>query len=91
MIEKLRAEEDTPYFQAIRADAISMASPNFLGAEDELPPDMHYPLEEPATDLKIALARPEVDELIKDALHRFGNAEKELLQLATDALTALLG
>jgi len=88
MLDAMDKQKDNAHFQAIRAESIAACSPDYHLPED-LAPDMHYPLAEPATDIKKALARPDIDELIKDALFWFGNAEKELSELAEKTLNEL--
>lgn len=88
MLDLLLAQEDNAHFQAIRAASIAACSPDYH-SDSDLAPDMHYPLEEPATDLKKALSRPEIKELVDDALYHFTNSENELYQLAEKALNEL--
>lgn len=88
MLDAMQKQEDNAHFQAIRAQSIATCSPDYHLPED-VAPDMHYPLAEPATNIKEAVGRPEIDELIKDALFWFGNAEQELFELAENTLNEL--
>jgi len=88
MLDKMAKQQDTAYFRAIRADSITACSPEYH-QDSDLAPDMHYPVDEPATDLRKALERPEVKDLIDDALKWFGGAERDLLELAEKSLAEL--
>lgn len=85
MLEMLLNEKDSERFQKLRERAIQSFNPDLQVASD-LPLDAHFPLDEPATELKAALARPYIRDLITDALAHFTNAEKGLLAIAEKAL-----
>ncbi|KAG8920963.1 hypothetical protein FRC01_000513 [Tulasnella sp. 417] len=85
MLEMLQNEKDSERFQKLRERAIQSYSPDFQVASD-LPLDAHFPLDEPATALKAALSRPDIEHLITDALAHFTRAEKGLIVLAEKAL-----
>ncbi|KAG9044984.1 hypothetical protein FS837_007210 [Tulasnella sp. UAMH 9824] len=85
MLDMLSNEKDSERFQKLRERAIQSYSPDFQVASD-LPVDAHFPLDEPATALKAALARPEIAHLITDALRHFTNSENGLIALAEKAL-----
>ncbi|KIO32257.1 hypothetical protein M407DRAFT_241517 [Tulasnella calospora MUT 4182] len=85
MLELLANEKDSERFQKLRERAIQSYSPELQVASD-LPPDAHFPLDEPATALKAALAKPDIEHLITDALAHFTNAENGLIAIADKAL-----
>lgn len=86
MLDKLAETIDTPDTATLREMAKASYETSFEEGES-FPSDAHFPLDEPAEALKAALARPEVDSLIQDALFHFGNAETKLLGLAKEALS----
>lgn len=85
MLDMLSNEKDSERFQKLRERAIQSYSPDFQVASD-LPLDAHFPLDEPATALNAALARPDIAHLITDALRHFTNSENGLIALAEKAL-----
>lgn len=85
MLDMLSNEKDSERFQKLRERAIQSYSPDVQVASD-LPVDAHFPLDEPATALKAALARPDIAHLITDALRHFTNSENGLIALAEKAL-----
>ncbi|KAH7107801.1 aldolase [Auriculariales sp. MPI-PUGE-AT-0066] len=87
MLELMSTTPHSPRLDQIREEAIASYEPTHM-PEDEIPTDMRFPLEEPATALKAAFARPEVSEGMKKALWRFGEFEKSLLALAEQAVLA---
>lgn len=88
MLELMASTPSSPKFAALREKAIASYDASFV-ADDEIPTETKFPLEEPATALKNALARPDVAEGMKNALRRFTEAENELLVLAENALRAV--
>ncbi|KZV88452.1 aldolase [Exidia glandulosa HHB12029] len=88
MLEMMSTTQPNAAYEALRKKAIASYDASFV-AQDEIPTDVKFPLEEPATALKAALARPEVAEGMKNALRRFTEAENECLGIAEKALQAI--
>ncbi|KAG8936811.1 hypothetical protein FRC02_011390 [Tulasnella sp. 418] len=74
-----------PKFIRIHADAIEACSPTYQEADADFS-DVHISLEEPASDLRAALEREYVKQLMDEALFHFKNAEEELLILARKSM-----
>ena len=87
MLDLMTKTPHSPQLDRIREEALASYDISFT-TPDEIPTDVRFPLEEPATALKAAFARPELAEGMKKALERFGQFEKELLALATVAVAA---
>lgn len=90
MLEMLANEKDSERYQKLRERAIQSYNPDFQVASD-LPLDAHFPLEEPATEIKAALGRPDIAHLITDALAHFTKAEEGLFAIAEKALAEVQG
>ncbi|EJD40539.1 aldolase [Auricularia subglabra TFB-10046 SS5] len=88
ILEKMSTTPASEQLTAIRKDAIASYDPSFV-ADDEIPTETRFPLEEPATNLKAALARPDVAEGMKNALKRFTEAEVALVEMAEIALATV--
>ncbi|KAG8902498.1 hypothetical protein FRB99_004399 [Tulasnella sp. 403] len=85
MLEQMLATPDSNTFKDLRQKAIASYNPN-PDAPSSIALDAHFPLDEPATELKAALNRPGVRELIEDAVLHFRNAERQLVDIAEAAL-----
>ena len=88
MLELMSTTPPSEHFEAIRKDALASYDASFV-ADDEIPTETRFPLEEPATNLKAVFARPDVAEGMKNALRRFTEAENALITLAETALAAV--
>ena len=74
---------------SLRDRAIASYQPDFEGASTDLPVDAHFSIDEPATELRAALDRPEVAELLSEALSTFEQAEVALRQFASKFIQEL--
>lgn len=86
VLELLSSTELTPKWEAVANKAVAAyKSPG----EPTKTESMQFSLEEPATELRNALAEDAIVELLNDALARFQTAETGLIQLAQGAMKKL--
>jgi transaldolase len=83
VLELLASTELTHEWEVVASRAIAAYK---LPAEPNKTETIQYPIEEPATELRKALAEEVIVELMNDALARFQNSETGLLQLALDSM-----
>ncbi|KAG8763945.1 hypothetical protein FRC11_008272 [Ceratobasidium sp. 423] len=79
VLELLATTELTPEWEAVSSKAVAAYT---RPSEPTKTEKIQYLLEDPATELRNALNQPEIEELMQDALARFGTAEAGLIQLA---------
>ncbi|CUA67484.1 hypothetical protein RSOLAG22IIIB_03137 [Rhizoctonia solani] len=84
VLELLETTELTPEWEAVSNKAVAA----YTRPSEPTKTEKIYALDDPATELRDALNQPEIDELLKDALARFGTAEAGLIQLALGAIKA---
>ncbi|CAE6471232.1 unnamed protein product [Rhizoctonia solani] len=85
VLELLETTELTPEWEAVSNKAVAAYT---RPSEPTKTEKIQYTLDDPATDLRNALNQPDIEELLKDALARFGTAEAGLIQLALGAIKA---
>ncbi|CAE6399509.1 unnamed protein product [Rhizoctonia solani] len=74
-----KRSELTPEWEAVATKAVAAYT---RPSEPTKTEKIQYLLEDPATEIRSALEQPDIKELLKDALARFGTAETGLIQLA---------
>lgn len=85
ILELLSSTELTPEWEKVANKAVAAYKRSTEPTKTEA---LQFPTEEPATELRKALAEEEIAELMKDALTRFHGAETGLIQLALGAMKA---
>ncbi|KAF8602318.1 aldolase [Ceratobasidium sp. AG-I] len=83
VLELLSSTELTPKWEAVANKAVAAYKASNEPTKTE---SMQFSLEEPATELRNALADDAIVELMNDALARFTTAETGLIQLALGAM-----
>ncbi|KAG8744661.1 hypothetical protein FRC10_009694 [Ceratobasidium sp. 414] len=86
ILELLSSTETTPEWETIANKAVAAYT---TPSEPTKTESMQFTLEEPATELRNALAEDAIVELMNDALARFQTAETALIQMALAALKKL--
>ncbi|KAF8688651.1 BRCA2, oligonucleotide/oligosaccharide-binding, domain 1, partial [Rhizoctonia solani] len=80
ILELLSTTELTPEWEAVATKAVAAYT---RPSEPTKTEKIQYLLEDPATEIRSALEQPDIKELLKDALARFGTAETGLIHHMT--------